>query len=203
MFVTVEGVEGSGKSTLLQGLATRLASDGRDPLVTREPGGSSLGDAIRGIFLDRSLSIQPLTEILLVNAARAEHVATRIRPALDAGRIVLCDRFVDSTIAYQGYGRGVDLNFTRQICDAATGGLHPDLTFVLDVPIEVSRERTLSRRHPADRVEAEGDVFHDRVRAGFLELAGSSPRFRLLDGTLEPAALLERAVAALYELCLS
>jgi dTMP kinase len=193
MFLTVEGIEGSGKSTLLSGLSDRLRAAGREIFVTREPGGTPVGDAIRAIFLDRSVSIAPLTEALLVNAARAQHVADRIRPELAAGRIVLCDRFVDSTLAYQGFGRGLDLEVLRGLCDAATGGLEPDLTFVLDLPVEASRERTSSRGRPVDRLEAEDDGFHERIRRGFLELARGS-RYRVLDATMPQDALLDRAM---------
>ncbi len=196
MFVTLEGIEGSGKSTLLAGLAGRLRAGGRDPLLTREPGGTPVGDAIRGIFLNRSFTVAPLTEALLVNAARAEHVAVAIAPALAAGRLVLCDRFVDSTLAYQGYGRGVHLATLRSICEVATGGLAPDLTLVIDVPVALSRERMRARSGQADRLEAEDDAFHERVRNGFLELA-RAPRHRLLDGTLAPEALVEAALQAL------
>jgi dTMP kinase len=196
MFVSLEGIEGSGKSTLLSGLAGRLHAIGREPLVTREPGGTAVGDAIRAIFLSRSFDISALSEALLANAARAQHVEETIRPALAAGRIVLCDRFVDSTLAYQGYGRGLDLEMLRGLCDVATGGLAPDLTFVLDVPVELSRARTAARHPSADRLEAESDAFHERVRAGFLELA-QSPRHRVLDGTLDAGALVERALEAL------
>jgi dTMP kinase len=193
MFLTVEGIEGSGKSTLLSGLSDRLRSAGREVFVTREPGGTPVGDAIRALFLDRTVSIAPLTEALLVNAARAQHVADRIRPELAAGHIVLCDRFVDSTLAYQGYGRGLDLQVLRRLCDAATGGLEPDLTFVLDLPVETSRERMGSRGRPVDRLEAEGDGFHERIRRGFLELA-QGPRYCVLDAALPQDILLERAM---------
>lgn len=193
MFLTVEGIEGSGKSTLLSGLSDRLRSQGREIFVTREPGGTPVGDAIRALFLDRDVSIAPLTEALLVNAARAQHVADRIRPELAAGRIVLCDRFVDSTLAYQGYGRGVDLKVLQSLCDAATGELEPDLTFVLDIPLDLSRSRMIARGRAVDRLEAEGDGFHQRVRDGFLALA-RGPRYRVLDGTQSPEELLERAL---------
>jgi dTMP kinase len=193
MFLTVEGIEGSGKSTLLCGLSDRLRSRGREIFVTREPGGTPVGDAIRALFLDRGVSIAPLTEALLVNAARAQHVTDRIRPELAAGRIVLCDRFVDSTLAYQGYGRGVDLGVLRAMCDAATGGLEPDLTFVLDIPLALSRSRTVARGRAVDRLEAEEDGFHQRVRDGFLALA-RGPHYRVLDGTQSQEVLLERAL---------
>jgi dTMP kinase len=194
MFLTVEGIEGSGKSTLLSGLSDRLRSRGREIFVTREPGGTPVGDAIRALFLDRDVSIAPLTEALLVNAARAQHVRDRIRPELTAGRVVLCDRFVDSTLAYQGYGRGIDLAILRGMCDAATGGLEPDLTFVLDIPLALSRSRMVARGRAVDRLEAEDDGFHARVRDGFLTLARGGSRYRVLDGTLAPEELLERAL---------
>jgi dTMP kinase len=197
-FVVVEGVEGSGKSTLLEALADRLRSAGRDPLVTREPGGTPVGDAIRTIFLDRRIAIAPLTEALLINAARAQHVSDTIRPALAAGRPVLCDRYVDSTLAYQGYGRGLNLPFLRELCNAATGGLEPDVTLVVDVPVEVSRARTRSRERAVDRLESEDDAFHERVRQGYLELA-TLPGHCVLDGTLAPQQVLERALQALHE----
>lgn len=196
MFVAIEGVEGSGKSTLLSGLAGCLRAAGREPLVTREPGGTPVGDAIRAIFLSRSFQISALSEALLVSAARAQHVADAIRPALASGKIVLCDRFVDSTLAYQGYGRGLDLAMLRGLCDVATGGLEPDLTFVLDVPVALSRARTAARHPEADRVESEDDAFHERVRAGFLEL-GRSPKHLVLNGEAAAETLVHRAMEAL------
>ena len=196
MFVTLEGIEGSGKSTLLAGLAGRLRTGGREVLTTREPGGTPVGDAIRDIFLNRSIEISPLTEALLVNAARAQHVADLIAPALACGKAVICDRFVDSTLAYQGYGRGLDLAWLRSACTAATGGLEPNVTFVLDLPVELSRERTAQRRVEADRMERQDDAFHERVRNGFLELA-RAPRHRVLDATLAPELLVEEAYRAL------
>jgi dTMP kinase len=198
VFVAFEGIEGSGKSTLLAAVAAELIERGIDPLSTREPGGTPLGSAIREIFLARTSSIAPMAEALLVNAARAQHVADAIAPRLREGGTVLCDRFVDSTLAYQGYGRGLPLELLRGICDAATGGLRPDLTFVLDVPIEISRARTEQREGRADRVEAEDDAFHRRVRAGFLELA-ATPDHVLLDGTLAPELVLQQTVAALRD----
>jgi dTMP kinase len=196
MFVVIEGIEGSGKSTLLSGLAEWLRGRGEEPLVTFEPGGTPAGRAIREIFLNRSIAIGPLTEAFLVNAARAQHVADEIRPALEAQRMVVCDRFTDSTLAYQGYGRGVDLGVLQTLCDAATGGLAPDLVFVVDVPVAVALSRMRTRAEAPDRIEAEGTDFHERVRRGFLELA-RSPRHRVLDGTVAPEALLEEAIREL------
>lgn len=195
-FVTVEGIEASGKSTLLAALAERFRRAGVDPLVTREPGGTPLGDAVRAIFLDRSVAVSALTEALLINAARAQHVADAIRPALAAGRVVLCDRYVDSTLAYQGYGRGLDVAYLRGMCDAATGGLEPDVTLLVDVPVEVSLLRTAARGRAVDRLENEDAAFHERVRRGYLELA-RSPRHFVVDGTLAPDELLQLAANAL------
>jgi dTMP kinase len=194
VFVVVEGIEGSGKSTLVGALAERLREDGRDVVVTREPGGTPLGDAVREVFLKRRIDISPLAESLLVNAARAQHVADVIRPALGAGRIVLCDRFTDSTLAYQGYGRGVGAESLRELCAIAAAGVTADVVFVLDVPLRVARERLRERSSASDRIEREGDAFHERVRRGFLELA-KSPKHRLLDGTLPSEALVGAALA--------
>jgi len=193
VFVVIEGVEGSGKSTLLSGLAKRLRDEGREVEVTREPGGTPLGDAAREIFLNPSVSIAPLTESMLVNAARAQHVSEVIRPALAAGRIVLCDRFTDSTLAYQGYGRGLDLAALRTVCDIAAGGLSPDLTLLLDLPVAAARERMSERAAKTDRIESEGDAFHERVRQGFLELA-RSPHHCVLDAAQSPEQVLDAAL---------
>jgi dTMP kinase len=198
MFVTVEGIEGSGKSTLLAGLSERLRAN-RAVVVTREPGGTPVGDKIRSVFLDRAVAIDALTEALLVNAARAANVATVIRPSLAEGKIVLCDRFVDSTLAYQGYGRGLDLDMLRSLCRISTGGLEPALTLLLDVNLEVSRRRTRERHLDPDRVENEDDGFHERVRRGFLELARASKRHVVLNGVLAPGELLDRAAAAISQ----
>jgi dTMP kinase len=138
-----------------------------------------------------------------VNAARAQHVAETIAPALAAGQIVLCDRFVDSTLAYQGYGRGLELERLERICALATGGLSPDVTLLLDVPVSVSRERLGIRGGPSDRLESEAPEFHERVRSGFLALAAAAPRIRTLDGTVALEDTLEaawRIVAAQLEI---
>jgi dTMP kinase len=203
MFIVVEGIEGSGKSTLVAGLADALRAEGRDVVVTREPGGTEIGNALRDIFLSPALTMTPLTESLLVNAARAQHVAEVIRPALDAERVVLCDRFVDSTLTYQGYGRGLDLKKLRVLCEMATGGLEPDLVLLVDVPVSVTRSRLIERVQNSDRIEdrieREDDGFHERVRRGFLELA-TSPRHRVLDGELPQRELLQRALGDIADL---
>lgn len=195
-FVVVEGIECSGKSTLLAALAEQLRARNHDVVTTREPGGTPLGDAIRAVVLDPAIEVDALSEALLMNAARAQHVRDTIRPALHAGRTVLCDRYVDSTLAYQGYGRGLDLQRLRGLCDVATGGLQADLTIVVDVPLRLSRERIRSRGLDADRLEGEGDAFHERVRNGYLQLA-KLPAHALLDGTLPPERVLKHALDAL------
>jgi dTMP kinase len=193
VFVVVEGIEGSGKSTLVEGLARSLRAEGHEVVTTREPGGTPFGDSIREIFLNRSIAIEPLPESLLVNAARAQHVHDVIRPMLALGRIVICDRYTDSTLAYQGYGRELDLQMLRELCRIATSGLEPELVLLLDVPVSVARAR-LRERLSIDRIENEDDVFHERVRRGFLALVDHSPTHRVLDATLPPETLLESAM---------
>jgi|SRR5579863_10340593 dTMP kinase len=196
MFVVVEGIEGSGKSTLVAGLGARLTADGKRVVLTREPGGTQLGDAARKIFLDRSLTIEPLAEAFLVNAARAQHVEDVIRPALESHGIVVCDRFTDSTLAYQGYGRGMDLDLLGALCDFASGGVVPDIVLIVDLPVAVARARLRDRSDSPDRIESEDDAFHERVRQGFLELA-RRPRHHVLDGGLPPQRLLDEALRQL------
>jgi dTMP kinase len=200
VFITVEGIEGCGKSTLVAGLLKRLRSAGRETIVTREPGGTPVGDAIRGVFLEPGISIAPLTEALLINAARAQHIVDVIEPALSRGVWVLCDRFVDSTLAYQGYGRGIDLSLLSSLCDTATGGRVADRTFVLDLPVPVSRERARLRDAGAgDRMEREDTSFYERARLGFLDLASKSGRYRVLDASKPPEELIAQAYADLAQ----
>ncbi|MBV9719695.1 MAG: dTMP kinase [Candidatus Eremiobacteraeota bacterium] len=196
MFVVIEGIEGSGKSTLVTALAEHLKAGGHAVAVTREPGGTPVGDAIREIFLRESISITALTESYLVNAARAQHVADVVRPMLEQGRIVLCDRFTDSTLAYQGYGRGLDVGELRTLCATAADGIEPDLVLLLDLPVSVARAR-LRERAAEDRIESEDDAFHERVRRGFLELAEESLRHVILDATTPPQAVLKAALDGL------
>lgn len=204
MFLTVEGVEGSGKSTLLDALAARLEAEGTPVMRTREPGDSSLGAHIRPLVLSAGRTPDPRAELFLFLADRAQHVAEVVRPALAAGMLVLCDRYADSTIAYQGYGRGMDIDRLQQLNDFATGGLWPDLTLLLDLPPETGLLRA-TRRNAATglsrtegRFEAETLAFHERIRQGFLARARLYPeRFRVLDASLPPPALAEQAWAAL------
>ena len=184
VFITFEGVEGGGKSTQLQCLRDRLTALGRDVYVTREPGGTPIGEAIRSVLLDPAhRAMAPITELLLYEAARAQIVAECIRPHIEAGDIVLCDRFADSTTAYQGAGRGLPADMLNHLHQLATEGLWPDLTFVLDVPATVGLARA-ARRCEADRIEQESLVFHERVRSAFLAIAQQEPRrVHIVDGT--------------------
>ena len=196
MLVTFEGIEAAGKSTLIAALASDLTARGDVVLVTREPGGTPVGDSLRGVFLDPTLRIDPLAEVMLINASRAQLVADVIAPALKERTVVLCDRFFDATVAYQGYGRGLDVEAVLEICLAATHRIAPDLTFLIDLPVEVSRARVRARGG-ADRLEREGDAFHQAVRDGYFALAARfANRFVVLDGTQPPEALAAAARAA-------
>lgn len=205
-FITFEGIEGCGKTTQLQRLAAKLQADGHSVLITREPGGCAIADALRALLLDSANSaMAPSTELLLYAAARAQHVAEVIRPALDSGRIVLCDRFSDATLAYQGYGRGLDRQLIGELNRAATGGLSPDVTLLLDFPAAEGLARARRRNAGSDgpdegRFEAESLAFHRRVRDGYLELAAAEPRFRVIDANGDQAAVAARVDAALAPL---
>ncbi|MEA2718419.1 MAG: dTMP kinase [Candidatus Eremiobacteraeota bacterium] len=189
MLVTFEGIEAAGKSTLIAALASELTSRGDVVLVTREPGGTPLGDSLRGVFLDPTFRIDPVAEVMLINASRAQLVADVIAPALKERTVVLCDRFFDATVAYQGYGRGLDVEAVLEICLAATHRIAPELTFLIDLPVALSRARVRARGG-ADRLEREGDAFHTNVREGYLALAKRFPgRFVVLDGTQPPDVL--------------
>ncbi len=180
-FITFEGIEGCGKSTQARRLAAWLGSG---TILTREPGGTTLGEGIRALLLDpRHQGMAPVAESLLFFADRAEHVARRVRPALDEGRSVVCDRYVDSSLAYQGFGRGLPLEALDAVATLATGGLSPDLTVLLDVTVDVGLGR-VGRRGPVDRLEAEEKAFHERVRQGFHVLVKRDPhRWLVLDGS--------------------
>jgi dTMP kinase len=193
VFISFEGIEGSGKTTLIAGLAVELRSIGADVFVTREPGGTAFGDAIRAIFVDPASRIDPLAEAFVMNASRAQLVAERIAPLLKTNGIILCDRFFDATVAYQGYGRGLDIEMLIRLSLVASQSIAPDITFLLDVDPRLSRERVRSRGE-IDRLEREDDGFHERVRQGYLELAGRFDRIVVLDGGAAPDHVLAQAL---------
>ena len=191
-FITFEGGDGSGKTTQVRAVESYLRDLGRSCVVTREPGGTSLGKLIRKVVLESADNeIAESTELFLYLADRAQHVEEIIAPALSSGKIVLCDRFSDSTLAYQGYGRGMDLNWLRSLNDSATKGVHPHLSFLFDCPVELGLARAALRgaqspldRPQEDRFEREKYEFHEKVRKGFLELAHAEPeRFRIIDAS--------------------
>lgn len=186
--ITCEGIEGSGKSTQILRLASHLRHQGREVIVTREPGGCPIADAIRRILLDPSnAQLSPSSELLLYAAARAQHVDEVMRPALAKGIIVLCDRYLDATIAYQGFGRGLDLDLIEKLNQVASGGLSPDLTLLFDLPVETGLDRARARNAVAiadeGRFEAESLAFHERVRVGYLHCSRQQSRFSLIDAT--------------------
>ncbi len=178
MFITFEGIDGSGKTTQLRRVAERLDH----PLTTKEPGGTPTADRIRAILLDENSRLDPLAEVLLFAASRHQHVAEVIRPALEAGRTVLCDRYTDATLAYQGFGRLLDLDRLRALNDWATGSLRPDLTLLFDIDEETGVHRARGRGGDELRFEAEDLRFYRRVREGYLALAVGEPRrFGIID----------------------
>ncbi len=195
LFITFEGGEGSGKTTQLKALLTHLRSTGRGAVETRDPGGTPIGKQIRALLLDRdNIWMTPATELLLYEASRAQLVHEVIRPALAAGRIVLCDRFTDSTVAYQGYGRGLDLDLIARLNALATGGLRPDLTFLLDLDPAVgllrATQRMAERQQQHDRIEGEVLAFHQRIRTGYRTIAAAEPeRVTILDASGELAEI--------------
>jgi dTMP kinase len=193
MIVTFEGGEGAGKSTQARALAKRLREAGHTAVLTREPGGTPFGEIARSLVLRHTVAeggepfaLGETAELLLFAAARAQHVDEVIRPALDRGEVVICDRFTDSTIAYQGYGRGIALGVIEQTNAIATRGLRPDLTVLLDLPVDVGMARRLSDRQ-ADQFEQEAMSFHERIRRGFRTLARNEPeRWLVVDATRAP-----------------
>jgi dTMP kinase len=182
-FVSFEGIDGCGKSTLLDELASWLKEKSIPFIKTREPGGTRLGEKIREILLDPSFeTMNEQAEVLLYSASRAQLVHEVIRPALKHGTWVLADRYIDATLAYQGFGRGLELKALRRIQDWTTGGLWPDLTILLDCDIDIASGRMKARKETEDRIEQESRLFHQKVRDGYLHLARSMPkRFVVLD----------------------
>jgi dTMP kinase len=192
--ITIEGLDGSGKTTLCQGLAAALP----EARLLREPGGVELSERIRALVKDPSLEVDPRAEALLYAAARAQLVATLVAPLLEAGTTVLLDRFVDSSLAYQGAGRGLGVEAVRAINDFGTGGLVPDLTLLLRVDPAVGRARQSDRGEAPDRLELSGAAFFDAIARAYDELAAAEPeRFRVLDASAAPHVVLAAALAAI------
>lgn len=201
-FISFEGGEGAGKSTQVARLAERLRAHGIEVVLTREPGGTPGAEAVRELIVNGTAERwNPITEALLVNAARADHVARLIEPALARGAWVVCDRFVDSTLAYQGAGKGLDETLLRQLHEMAAGGLLPDLTLILDLDVAAGLARANARRGSVDRFEGHDRAFHERVRNGFRAIATNDPRrCRLIDAgrrVEEVAEAIWQAVAPL------
>ena len=206
-FITFEGIEGCGKTTQAARSAEFLRQSGMEVILTREPGGTRIGDAIREILLSpKNGEMDPVTELLLYFASRAQHVAEVILPALEAGKVVLCDRFSDATTAYQGYGRGLPLDTIERINTEATGGLAPDLTLLFDLEPEVGLDRVGKRAAASgggsgDRLEQEELDFHRRVRSGYLEIARREPdRVILVDASPPEAEVAEDVIRVLQEM---
>lgn len=207
LFITFEGIEGSGKSTQLALLAEWIREEhGTAPVLTREPGGCPISDQIRSTLLDAANDgMDERTELLLYAAARAQHMAEVIQPALEAGKFVLCDRFTDATIAYQGYGRNLSTELIEELNSLATNGIEPDLTFLLDFPpvlgVDRARKRNASSSGPnEDRFEQENLAFHNRVRIGYLAIEQKFRRIRKVDatGTIEEVADRIRKITAAF-----
>ncbi len=197
LFITLEGIDGGGKSTQAARLAEWLEREGRCVVLTREPGGTAVGERLRELVLSPGNHIVPEAELFLYLADRAAHVAEVIRPALARGCVVICERYTDSTVAYQGYGRGLDRELLRRLNDLATGGLTPDLTLVLDLPPE--RARLDASR--LDRLESAGPAFAARVAEGFRALARAEPeRVKLVDGTPRVEVVQEQIAALVRKL---
>jgi dTMP kinase len=205
-FITFEGIDGCGKSTQLRMLASELRLRGQEVVATREPGGTPLGLRIRQLLLDSEEQVDPLAELLLYAADRAQHVRTHVRPAIDSGHIVLSDRYADATVAYQGAGRGFPPELVSELVVLATGGLMPDLTLIFDLPVDESQRRQarrMSKGHKADRLDAEDAAFHTRVRDAYLRIAAAEPeRVRVIDAAgsvQETQAHVMRAVMPFLE----
>lgn len=211
MFITIEGIEGSGKTTQMSHMAGFLKEKGYRCVVTREPGGTKIGEKIRRILLDQDHHmLDAMAELLLYTADRAQHVSETIKPALDEGKVVLCDRFYDSTIAYQGAARGIDAETVQALNHLVLKGISPDVTFLLDLPPDVGllrawNEITNGARDVAQsRFECEQQLFHEKVRLGYLALAEAEPeRFRVIDAARSPEAVRDAILGDLEQLIAS
>jgi dTMP kinase len=200
MLITLEGIEGSGKTTQIDYIATYLNNSGLDYIITKEPGGTVLGEKIRSILLDPgNMNIHPMTELLLYAADRVQHIKELISPMIESGKIVICDRFHDSTTVYQGFTRGIDIALILQLNSLVLEGLAPDITFILDLDPEIGLKRAWkqindgSRSVSETRFENEKLQFHESVRNGYLELARHEPaRFVVVDASLDPSKVSEQ-----------
>jgi len=199
VLITLEGVEGSGKTTQMMRLERWLRRQGRKVEHTREPDGTRLGVAVRRLFERPGVHPKPLVEVFLFMAARQQHVAEKIRPWLDRGRVVLCDRYADATIAYQGYGRGVDPDLIRELNTRATSGVMPDLTLLFDLDPGAGLQRNRAQGRRLDRFEREKLAFHRRVRQGYLEILRAEPKRVRLIRAGEPPDIVETKVRAIVE----
>ena len=194
LFITFEGGEGAGKTTLIDRIIDAIASKGRSVIKVREPGGTPLGEEIRQLVLHRQGKINPYAELALFLASRAQHISEVILPALEAGQVVLCDRFNDSTIAYQGAARGLGVEKVAQFCEFISQGLKPQLTLYLDLDPEVGLKRAAKAREQ-DRIESETVLFHRKIREGYLAiLKKEEHRFRLIDATHSPEKVFQEAM---------
>lgn len=209
MFITLEGIEGAGKSTQLELLAAMLEKRGLSVVRTREPGGCQLGRRLRSLLLDcRHTPLDPLAELWLFMADRSQHLAEVVRPALEEGRAVLCDRYADSTFAYQGSGRGIDMNILKRMNDLASGGLMPEITLLLDLSVETGLTRAGERNRSngtiisEGRFDAESANFHNRVRQGYLDIARREPeRVKVIDAARPADAVFAECAAVVQGLC--
>lgn len=209
-FITIEGPEGCGKSTQSEILLRYLRGRGCDVVLTREPGGTRIGEQVRALVLDAKYEeMTPLAELLLMAASRAQHVLEKIKPSIGEGKVVVCSRFTDATIAYQGYGRGFDIGLLEKMNSIATGGLAPDLTILIDIDVETGLRRALgvdedeTGSGEGDRLEKEDRSFHEGVRHGYAELAKRYPeRIKVIDGRSsieEVSTAIEKAVDKVLE----
>ncbi len=206
MFITFEGIEGSGKTSQIQSIKAHLTQQGHDVIATREPGSSDIGTQIRSILLDsRNKGLDPLAELLLYMADRAQHLNETIKPAMTAGKVILCDRYFDATLAYQGYARGLDINLISKLHKMAFSDVRPDMTLLLDLPAEIGLARAWQqiengqRTGKETRFEEEALAFHTKVRSGYLTLAAQEPqRFKIIDASASKEQV-QREIIAVIE----
>ena len=202
LFITFEGTDGAGKTTQIQRLTADLRQTGYDVCLTREPGGTPISEQIRDMLLNPDHSeMAATTELLLYAASRAQHVSEVIKPALDAGKVVISSRFADATVVYQGYGRGLDLDRIHHLNRIATDGVTPDVTFVLDLPVEIGLQRVQNSRGGLDRLESEKIEFHRRLREGYQTIAQQEPqRLKIIDAKVSPKRVYAQIQAAIQPL---